>query len=187
MNPNNPFPGDLGLPPHLVPNPPSAIPEAPGPQDATAKLSPFTEEQDPDQIIAQLMIDRPLKLWIPDKEQYPEWEFRIINSIPQEIAAAQNKGFRPVTDPKLTALFDSLVAGTDKTGAAFRPLLFARARKVGEVVRNRQREQLRSLYAGMDPANKQFDSKYGSQVDKKDGTFLQREGRPWHVTTSKSK
>lgn len=178
----NPFPGgDLGLPPHLMPNPPSAIPEAPGPQDAVASLSPFTEEQDVDAIIKQLMIDRPLKLWIPKKEEYPEWEFRIINSIPQEIADAHNKGFRQVTDSKLCGLFDNLVAGHDKAGATFRPLLFARSRKVGEVYRNRLRKQLNGLYAGMDPANKQFDSKYGKSVGDKDGTFLNREGRPWHI------
>lgn len=185
---NSPFPGgDLGLPPHLMPNMPGNVPEAPGPQDAVQALSPFTEPQDVDAIIKQLMIDRPLKLWIPDKEQYPQHEFRIVNSIPQEIAAANNKGFRQVTDPKLTQLFDSLVAGTDKTGAAFRPLLFARSKQVGEVVRNRQRAQLRSLYAGMDPSNKQFDSKYGKPVTERDGTFLQREGRPWGIRTTEQK
>lgn len=171
---NTPFPGgpDAGLTPNLVPNPPPHMPEAPGAGDAAAAMSPFSEAQDVDSIIAQLQLDRPLKLYIPDRERYPEWEFRIINSIPQEIADANNKGFRQVTDPDLVGLFDNLCAGTDKTGKAFRPLLFARSTKVGEHVRKRHRAQLQSLYAGMDPRNKDLGalSKYAGNVGAKDGT-----------------
>lgn len=172
-----------GISPNLIPNPPGAVPEAPGAGDATARLSPFLEAQDVDAIVAQLTLDRPLTLWIPDKHKYPDWEFRVINSIPREVAHAHNNGFREITDPELTRLFVDLVAGTGKDGKAFRPLLFARPKKVGEVVRKRQREQLRSLYAGMDPKHKDLasQSKYASNVDAKDGTFLQREGAPWRI------
>ncbi len=175
------FPFQPGLPPNLIPNPPADIPEAPGAGNATAALSPFSEALDVDAIIAQLSLDRPLKLYIPDREQYPEWEFRIINSIASEIADAKNKGFREITDQKMVGLFSELVAGTDKDGKAFRPLLFARPKKVGEIVRKRQRAQLQSLYAGMDPANKELGGKYTSNVDKKDGTFLERQGAPWRI------
>ena len=147
MTMDNPF---QGLPPNLVPNAPPGTPEAPGPGDAMAALSPFSEPQDIASIIAQLKLDRPLKLYIPDREKYPEWEFRIINSIPQEIADAHNKGFKQVSSPELVKLFDNLVAGTDKEGKAFRPLLFARPTQVGEHVRKLHRRQLQSLYAGMD-------------------------------------
>ena len=82
---SNPFPG---LAPNLIPNPPGEIPQAPGAGDAMARLSPFSEPQDVDAIIANLMLDRPLKLFIPNRDRYPEWGFRIINSIPQEIADA---------------------------------------------------------------------------------------------------
>ena len=61
-------------------------------------------------IIKNLTLDRPLKLFIPNKEKYPDWEFRIINSIPSEIADANNKGFKEVTSPEITQLFQDLVA-----------------------------------------------------------------------------
>ena len=179
FNPSSPFAS--GLTPNLVPNPPSDIPEAPGAGDAIAGLSPFKEALDVETIMKNLVLDRPLKLYIPNRGDYPQWEFRIINSIPQEKADAQNKGWKEVTDEKLTGLFDSLVAGTDKTGAAFRPLLMARPKAVGEHIRKEQRKQLRSLYAGMDPSNKDMSGKYTINVDKKDGTFGQFEGPSWRI------
>jgi hypothetical protein len=157
------------------------MPEAPGPGDATAALSPFSEPQNIDSIMAQLVLDRPLKLYIPNREKYPDWEFRIINSIPQEIADANNKGFRRVDDPELSGLFDDLVAGTDKTGKAFRPLLFARSRVVGEHIRKQNRKKLQSLYAGMDPRNKDLGGKYTGNVDEKDGTKGQFSGAGFRI------
>lgn len=173
---SNPF---EGLAPNLKPNPPSEIPEAPSARMASP--SPFLEPQDVDQIIANLTLDRPLKLFIPNRDRFPDWEFRIINSIPAEIADAHNKGFQQVTDPETSALFVNLVSGTDKDGKAFHPLLCARPKKVGDHIRERQRMQLASLYAGMDPKHKEFPSKYAGTVDAKDGTFLQREGAPWRI------
>lgn len=170
---DNPF--QPGLPPNLIPNPPLDIPEAPGPGNAVASQSPFSEAQDIDSVIAQLKLDRPLKLYIPDLNKYPEWEFRIINSIPQEIADAHNKGFRQVSG-EMSKLFDNLVAGTDKEGKAYRPLLFARSVKVGEHVRRRNRQQLQSIYAGMDPRNKDMSSKYTGNVDSQAGTGAKFEG-----------
>jgi hypothetical protein len=170
-----------GLPPNLIPNPPSEIPSAPAAGDATARLSPFTEAQDVDAIIKNLVLDRPLKLYIPDKHKYPEWEFRIINSIPTEIADAKNKGWREVSDAGLSGLFNDLVAGTDKDGKAFRPLLYARPKAVGEHIRKQTRKQLHSLYAGMDPRNKEMNGKYTSNVDAKDGTKAQFEGAGWRI------
>lgn len=176
-----------GLNPALVPHPPAAMPQAPAPGDATASMSPFREALDVDQIVKNLVLDRPLSLFIPDKHLYPDWEFHIINSIPKEIAAAHNAGFREVDDPKLSALFKDLVAGHDDGGKAFRPILCARPKAVGEVVRDRNRLQLRSLYAGMDPSNKEFQSGYASSVGVKDGTFLQRQGNPWNIKLSQKR
>jgi len=181
MTVNNPF---QGLTPNLIPNPPGEIPAAPGAGDAMAALSPFSEPQDVDAIIAALMLDRPLKLFIPNRERYPNHEFRIINSIPQEIADAHNKGFKEVTDPELASLFTDLVAGTTKEGKAFRPILMARPKAVGDHVRTQVRKQLRSLYAGMDPANKVdgLEGKYTENVrtgkDASKGVF---EGRAWKI------
>ena len=159
---DNPFVS--GLAPNLVPNPPADIPEPPGAGEAITG-SPFSEALDIDAIIKNLVLDRPLKLFIPNREKYPDWEFRIINSIPAEIADAHNKGFREVTDPELAKLFTDLVAGTDKNGKAFRPILCARPKKVGDHIRTQHRMQLRSLYAGMDPKNKDtLDGKYTSNV-----------------------
>lgn len=161
MDPN---PFTSGLPENLMPHPPAAMPEPPGPGDAMAALSPFTEPQDVDSIIKQLVLDRPLKLYIPNRDKYKGWEFRIINSSSREIADANNKGFKQVTDPELLSLFDGLVAGTDKEGKTMRPLLCARPTAVGEHVRKQHRMQLKSLYAGLDPRNRDFGAA-GSRVE----------------------
>lgn len=174
----NPF---NNLAPNLIPNPPGEVPEPPGAADAMAGLSPFNEPLDTETIIRNLTLDRPLKLFIPDREKYPEWEFRIINSIPGEIAAAHNKGFKEVSDEKLVGLFRDLVAGTDKEGKAFRPILVARPKAVGDHVRRQHRLQLRSLYAGMDPSNKDLSGKYTTNVDAKDGTKGHFHGDGWRI------
>jgi hypothetical protein len=178
ITPDNPF---AGLPDNLRPNPPADMPEAPSAGDAMAGMSPFSEALDADQIIKNLMLDRPLKLYIPHREKYPDWEFRIINSIPGEIADAHNKGFKEITDPTMTELFTDLVAGTDKNGKAFRPMLMARPKKVGEHIRKKLRGQLQSLYAGMDPSNKAFDSKYAENAGREGGTRGQFTGANWKI------
>lgn len=176
----NPF---QGLPDNLKPHPPAAMPEAPGAGDARASESPFKEALDVDDIIKNLTLDRPLKLFIPQRERFPDYEFRIINSIPNEIAQAHNKGFREVTDQSLTSLFTDLVAGTDKEGKAFRPMLVARPKAVGDHIRKRNRLQLASLYAGMDPANKDLGGKYTENVDAKAGTKGQFTGAGFRIRT----
>jgi hypothetical protein len=175
----DPFPG---LTPNLVPNPPGEIPEAQGAGDATARLSPFSEAIDVDDIIANLTLDRPLKLFIPNKHKYPDFEFHIINNIPSEIADAHNKGFREVTDLDLVESFTDLVAGTDKQGKAYRPMLMGRPKVVGEHVRKERRRQLQSLYAGMDPRNKEIGSKYVENIkDGKDASKGSFEGAAWRI------
>jgi hypothetical protein len=180
-SPFNPGPFAPGIAPNLIPNPPGAVPEAQAPRDAVASLSPFSEPQDVDSIIKNLTLDRPLKLYIPNRDKYPDWDFRIINSIPSEIAAAHNKGWKEVSDPELTGLFNDLVAGTDKTGKPFRPILCARPRAVTQHVKERNRMQLRSLYAGMDPTNKDLGGKYTKNVDHRDGTSAQFDGPAWRI------
>jgi hypothetical protein len=174
----NPF---AGIPDALKPNPPPGVPEPQAAGDAMASASPFKEALDVDQIIANLTLDRPLKLFIPNKEKFPQYEFRIINSIPNEIADAHNKGFREVTDPDMAGLFRDLVAGTDKEGKAFRPILVARPKAVGEHIRKRYRLQLASLYAGMDPSNKDLSGKYTDNVDAKAGTKGQFTGAGFRI------
>lgn len=179
MTDHNPF--QPGISPHLIPNPPGEIPEPQEAGNAAAGMSPFSEPQDVDQIIQNLTLDRPLKLFIPNRDKMPDWEFRIINSIPGEIADAHNKGFKEVTDPEMVKLFRDLVAGTDKDGKAFRPILVARPKKVGDHIRKQQRMQLRSLYAGMDPRNKEFNSKYADTVGAADGTKGSFTGAGWDI------
>ena len=174
----NPF---EGLPPNLVPNPPASMPEAPGSGDATVSMSPFREALDTDQIIANLMLDRPLTLWIPDKEKYPDFTFRIINDIPTEIAQAQNQGYRQVDNPELTRLFVDLVAGSDKSGRLYRPLLFARPRAVSQHIQRENRKKLRSLYAGMDPEQKQFEGKYVKNPGSQGGSAGVFDGAGWRI------
>lgn len=179
----NPFDG---LPDGLKPNPPAAIPEPQAPGDAMASASPFAEPLDEDKINANLVFDRPMKMFIPRAimEKFSNLEFRIINSIPSEIAAATNKGFREITDPEAVALFVGLVAGTDKTGQAYRPLLYARPKSTGKIFANRNRQQLSSLYAGMDPSNKDLGGKYTQNVDAKDGTKGQFTGQAFRIKMS---
>lgn len=181
---NNPFPGagpDDGLAPNLIPHPPGQVPEAPGPGDAVKSLHPFLEPQTPEDIIERLVLDRPLKLFIPNKQLYPQYEFRIINSIASEIADAHNKGWREVTDPELVKLFTDQVAGTDKDGKAYRPILCARPKKVGEHIRRKHRVALASLYAGMDPRNKEINSQYAELVDDKKETYGKFRGQGWSI------
>lgn len=179
---NSPFPGVDGTPDILKQQAHAQTPEAPGAGDPLAGMSPFLEAMDVDALIAHLRLDRPLSLYIPNKERYPGYEFRIINSIPREIADAHNKGFREVTDPDLANLFTDLVAGTDKVGKAYRPILCARPKKVGDEVRKRHRMQLRSLYSGMDPRNRELDGKYSKNVrDGKDASSATFDGANWRI------
>lgn len=176
---DNPF--VPGLAPNLIPNPPGEIPTAPSAGDATASMSPFSEPQDVDSIIKNLVLDRPLKLYIPNQDKYPDWDFRIINSIPHEIADAHNKGYKEITDPELVSLFCNLHAGTDKDGKAFRPILMARPKAVTKHVVKRNRQQLASLYAGMDPANKEFSGKYTKNAGEMGGTAGQFTGAGFRI------
>lgn len=182
---DTPFPGAgdpfAGVSPNLIPNPPAEIPQAPGAGDATARLSPFKEAQDIDDIIKNLVLDRPLKLFIPNMNRYPDYEFRIINSLPHEIADAHNKGFKQVSDPELCSLFTDLVAGTDKTGQAYRPLLFARDKRIGRYIRKQSREKLASLYAGMNPQQKDMSGKYTKNVGANDGTEANFSGQGFRI------
>jgi len=158
INPNpSPF---AGLSENLIPNPPPEMPQAPAAGDAMANLSPFKDVLDVDAIIKNLTLDRPLTLYIPNREKYPEFQFRIINDVPQEKAEANRKGWRQVDDPELVELFQDKVSGIDKTGKIMRPILMARPKQIGEIVAKRHRQALRDLYAGMDPTTKQFNSKY---------------------------
>lgn len=170
-----------GLPPNLIPNPPPEIPGAPGASDAMSALSPFNEPQDVDSIIKNLMLDRPLKLYVPGRERFPNHQFRIINSIPQEIAEAHRKGWREVTSPEFSELFADLVAGTSKDGRAFRPILMSREKRIGDIVQQRNRKELASIYAGMDPRNKELSGQYTDRVDEQGLTAGKFNGDGWRI------
>lgn len=180
----DPSPFTFGLPENLMPHPPADMPEVLGPGDPMAAMSPFSEPQDVDSIKAAITLDRPLKMFIPDREKYPNHEFRVINSSPQEIVEAARKGMRPTTEPTLTRLFDNLVAGTDKEGKIMRPVLCAREKPVGEHLRQMIRRQLKSLYAGLDPRNRDFGAA-GSRVenvtDGKDRSKGDFTGAGWRI------
>jgi hypothetical protein len=74
-----------------------------------------------------------------------------------------------------------LVAGTDKKGAAYRPILVSRPKAVGDHIRNLHRKTLHSLYAGMDPANKEFTSKYVDNAGKPGGSAGQFSGAGFRI------
>ncbi len=171
------------LAPNLIPNPPAEIPEAPGAGDAMERLSPFKEAQDVNSIIKNLTLDRPLALYIPDREKYKDHQFRIINDTSTEMAAALRKGWRPVDNPALKSLFDDKVSGTDKTGKITRPVLMSRENAIGEEIAKRNRQTLHDLYQGMDPSNKQFNSKYADTVGpvSRGETKGKFEGQGWKI------
>lgn len=154
------FDPHAGIAPNLIPTPPAAMPEVPGMVDATASLSPFQDVQDVDQIIAQLSLDRPLPLFIPNRERYKGYQFHIINDTPTEMAAALRRGWRAVDDPELVKLFADKVSGSDKTGKITKPILMARDRRIGDHEDRLKRAKVDELRAGMDPKNRQFNSKY---------------------------
>lgn len=158
--PFSPFVPSGGLSENLVPNPPADIPEAPTVNDATASLSNGNDAQDVDSIIASLTLERPLPLYIPGRERYPEKSFHIINDNPQELAEAMRIHWKPVTDPYLLALFEGKVSGVDKTGKIMRPILMERDKRISDAYDKLKRQKLHDMYQGLDPRNRQFNSKY---------------------------
>ena len=158
--PFSPFVPTGGLPENLIPNPPAEMPEAPEANDATASLSDANGAQEVDDIIANLTLNRELPLYIPEREKHPTKSFHIINDTPQELAAAMRLHWKPVTDPHLIALFEGKVSGVDKTGKITRPVLMERDKRITDAYDKLKRQQLHDMYAGMDPRNKQFNSKY---------------------------
>jgi len=136
------------------------MPEAPDVGDATASLSDGNGAQDVDSIIAGLTLERPLPLYIPGREKYMDRSFHIINSTPQEMAEAMRFHWKPVTDPQLLALFEGKVSGVDKTGKITTPILMERDARITAAYDRLKRQKLHDMYQGMDPRNKQFNSKY---------------------------
>jgi hypothetical protein len=149
-----------GIAENLIPNPPADIPEAPEFPDATASLSDGSDAQDVDSIIAGLTLNRPLPLYIPNREKHLNKSFHVINDNPQELAEAMRMHWRPVTDPGMLALFEGKVSGVDKTGKIMKPMLMERDIRITHAYDKLKRQKLHDMYAGMDPRNKQFNSKY---------------------------
>lgn len=149
-----------GLTENLVPNPPADIPEAPDINDAAASAPDTPEAQEINDIIAGLTLRRELPLYIPERDKYKHKSFHIINDNPQELAAAMRTHWKPCTDPYLKELFEGKVSGVDKTGKIMRPMLMERDIRITQAYEKLQRQQLHDMYAGMDPRNKQFNSKY---------------------------
>jgi len=185
--PFNPFvpSGNMndGLPENLVPNPPSNIPEVPPMNDAMASMSNGNDAQDVDSIIASLTLNRELPLYIPDRDRYPQKSFHIINDTPQELAAAMRLHWKPCTDLHMLALFEGKVSGVDKTGKITRPLLMERDARITAAYDRLTRQQLHDMYKGMDPRNKQFNSKYADTeaVINSGTTKGQFTGQGWRI------
>lgn len=158
--PFSPFVPTGGISENLVPNPPADIPAVPEINDAMASVPDAIEAQNVDDIIASLTLNRPLPLYIPEREKYMNKSFHIVNDNPQEIAEAMRIHWKPVTDLKLLALFEGKVSGVDKTGKIMRPILMERDARITAAYDKLKRQQLHDMYLGMDPRNKPFNSKY---------------------------
>lgn len=166
---NNPF-NNLGLPPNLVPNPPSEMPEAPGAGNADIFATEIPDAQDYDAIAAGIVHGRQLRLLIPNRDKRPDLEFRVINNLPHEIVEAERKGWRLHTGEDQAQYFQNVHAGTDKTGKAYNALLMSRAKGLGDAIRKHQRKHLQSVYAGMDPRNREFSGKYSENAGREGGS-----------------
>jgi hypothetical protein len=158
--PFNPFVPSGGLSENLIPHPPADIPATPEMPDAMAFLVDSNGAQDIDSIIASLSLDRPLPLYIPERERHPHKSFHIINDDPQELAEAMRFHWRPTTDPRMLALFEGKVAGVGKTGNIRKPILMERDVRITAAYDKLKRQKLHDMYQSMDPRNKQFNSKY---------------------------
>jgi hypothetical protein len=158
--PFSPFVPTGTLSENLIPHPPADIPETPDVNDAVASAPDTPEAQEINDIIAGLTLNRELPLYIPEREKYKHKSFHIINDTPQELAAAMRIHWKPVTDPYLLSLFEGKVSGVDKTGKIMKPLLMERDIRITQAYDKLKRQQLHDMYAGMDPRNKQFNSKY---------------------------
>ena len=154
------FAASAGIAPNLIPTPPAAMPEAPDIPDAMAHLYPFKEAQDVDSIINNITIERPLPLYIPPELKHSQMEYHIINDTPQEYAAALRRHWKRVDQVEVLALFDDKVSGTDKEGKVTRPILMARDRRIGIQEAKLKAAKLAAHNAGLDPRNKQFNSKF---------------------------
>lgn len=186
--PFSPFvPTGTGLPENLTPHPPADMPEIPGPGDAMAALSPFAEPLDEEQIIASLDLRRPLPLYVPHRDRYPQHDFHIINDQPQEYAKASRQGWSVADQHDLKNAFEGKVSGTDRTGKIMKPVLMGRSKKITEILEKRERQQLHDMYQSMDPRNKQFNSKYADTeaVINSGTTRGQFSGAGWRIKVEK--
>lgn len=158
--PFSPFVPSGGLPENLVPNPPADIPEPVEPGNAMEAVSPFSEPQNYESVVESLSLNRPLPLFIPNRDRYKEHDFHVINDSPQEYAAAARLGWQVADHYELKKNFEGKVSGIDKTGKITKPVLMARDKRITELLAKRQRQSLHDMYEAMDPRNKQFNSKY---------------------------
>jgi hypothetical protein len=76
------------------------------------------------------------------------------------MAAALRRGWQPVDDPELVKLFADKVSGSTKEGKITRPVLMGRDKRIGEHEDRLKREKLAEQNKGLDPRNRQFNSKY---------------------------
>ena len=136
------------------------MPEIPEPGDAMKSLSPFAEPLDDEQIIKNLSLNRPLSLFIPNRERYLDHDFRVINDITAEYAKASRFGWNIANNHDLQDAFEGKVSGVDKTGKIMKPVLMSRSKRITETIQERDRQTLHDMYEAMDPRNKQFNSKY---------------------------
>jgi hypothetical protein len=122
--------------------------EAPEPI-AKAPFSPFITPPDPKQIVDQLSLTNEPKLFIPEKYLNPDYEYRFCNGLPGRVAYWHSRGYRPVDRPELVRLYEDLHGGTTREGVTYRPVLLARPKVAGEVVREKHRarhvEQISAL------------------------------------------
>jgi hypothetical protein len=181
--PFSPFVPTGSLPENLIPHPPADIPEAPNVNDATAAAPDTPEAQEINDIIAGLTLRRELPLYIPEREKYLHKSFHIINDNPQELAEAMRFHWKPCTDTHMKELFEGKVSGVDKTGKIMRPMLMERDARITAAYDKLKRQQLHDMYAGMDPRNKQFNSKYAdTEVTSNAGiTKGQFSGAGWRI------
>jgi hypothetical protein len=127
------------------------MPAAGGPDNMPGPPDPFDMSgYDIEQIKANLVTDRAVKLDVPRRMRNPNFEYRFINTTPGNYQRWYARGFREVTDPALVQRYRDLHGGV-KDGHAFGTMLIARPKVIGDADHGKSMRQYREMMSSLNP------------------------------------
>jgi hypothetical protein len=160
---------------------PFVAPEMPGPRTfeaSSAKESPFAEPLDEEELVKNLMLDKPLKLTIPSFLDQVGYEYGFATTRPGGLAKWESKGWRKVDNIRVRDTFAHLHGGKDENGKEYGVVLMARPKSVAKFARRRSQQLYLQQQRDMHPKNKtlDIDSEYARVEDNRDVTKYNRSG-----------